>query len=466
MLLTVLLVLAQADTGTPLEFGRSYRIESRVLSETRVIDVSLPASYGSDSSRRYPVLYVLDGEFEHQIAASIVRFYAVTSQVPEMIVVGIRNTDRQRDMTTPAAGGFELPPEVRHAGGAERFLGFLGDELIPYVDRRYRTTPLRVITGHSLGGLLSIYALGNRPELFTGYVLMEPSAWWNRGREVVQAKAMLAQSRARHARVMLVNMESWDLDTTQWGSATPMIRELKTSGETHSSMAIAGMTQGLRTMFADFKPAEWRPGTRPIAMLESYDSLSARIGYQVPIPPDAFSVVTRMSLDSRHFDDAEKVLARWERAFGSSEESREFRQRLVTERAAPKPVNFVPLEFPARRPTARQAAAFIGRWVTVAQPDTHEVVIRAEGDSIVVHDRVQMRDIDWFQGDDPVIQVTSDGTLEWGLPFFRGLAALVVLRGKIQPDGTLLVTREVRGWVPREPGPELNRTERFRRVEP
>ena len=466
--LLLLLAVAQApppaDPGTPLEIGRTYRIESRKLNETRVIDVALPASYQSDSTRRYPLLLVLDGEYELQIAASIARFYAETGQVPEMIVVGVRNTNRQRDMTTPPVAGFELPPEVREAGGAERFLSFLGDELVPYLDQHYRTTPLRVITGHSLGGLLSIYALGQRPELFTGYVLMEPSAWWNQGAEVDQAKAVLQQPAGRHARVMLVNMTSWELDTTRWGGDKPMIRELATSGETHSSMAIAGMTQGLRTLFADFKPTQWQPGTRPIAMLDRYDSLTARVGYAVPIPDDAYSLVVRMSLDSRHFDDAERVLQRWERALGVSEESRAFRERLTRDRAAPQPANFIPLEFPESRPTARQAAPFIGRWVTIAQADTHEVMIRASGDSIIVHDRVQMRGIGWFQGDDPVVQVTADGTLEWGLPFFRGIAALVVLRGKIQPDGTMLVTREVRGWVPRGPGPDLNRTERFRRV--
>ena len=336
--------------------------------------------------------------------------------------------------------------------------------MIPYLDRRYRTTPLRVIVGHSLGGLFATYALSHRPELFTGYILLEPSLWWNRGAEVDQAKAALREPSARHARVMMVNVESWGLDTTQWGSAAPMIRELEARGETHSSMAITGMTKGLRALFADFKPTEWRPGTRPIAMLDRYDSLSARVGYAVPIPADAFSVVTRMSLDSRHFDDAERVLARWERSLGASDESRGFRERLSRERVTPLPANFIPLEFPSRRPTAQQATAFTGRWVTIAQPDTHEVVIRVSGDTIVVHDRVQMRSINWFEADDPVIQVTSDGTLEWGLPFFRGIAALVVLRGKIESDGTMVVTRQVRGWVPRGPGPDLNRTERFRRV--
>src|SRR5262245_60341672 len=108
LLLLLAVTQAQPDTGTPLEIGRTYRIASRTLGETRVIDVSLPASYRSDSTRRYPLLLVLDGEFEHQIAASTARFYAETGQVPDMIVVGVRNTNRQRDMTTPAVGGFQV----------------------------------------------------------------------------------------------------------------------------------------------------------------------------------------------------------------------------------------------------------------------------------------------------------------------------------------------------------------------
>src|SRR5580765_6051971 len=380
------LLALQADTGSPVEIARSYRIPSRTLGETRVIDVSLPASYGSDSTRRYPVLVVLDGEFEQQIAAAIARFYAATSQMPEVLVVGVRNTNRGRDMTTAPLPSFPQPPELGEAGGADRFLAFLGDELLPYIERRYRATPLRVLVGHSLGGLLGIYGLGKRPELFTGYILMEPSAWWNRGAEVDEAKAMLRQPTARHARVMMVNAESWGLDTTQWGSGGPMIRELAVLGETHASMPITGMTKALRAMFADFQPTEWRPGTHPIATLDRYDSLTARVGYAVPIPADAFATVARMSLDGRQFDDAERVLTRWERALGPSDESREYRRRLTSERASPRPASFIPLEFPARRPSAAQAAAFTGRWVTIAQPDTHEVVIRVSGDSIVVHD--------------------------------------------------------------------------------
>jgi predicted alpha/beta superfamily hydrolase len=455
---------AQADSGVPIPRAFSYRFTSRVLGESRVIDVALPSGYERDSAARYPVLIVLDGEFEHEIAAGITRFYATTSQLPPLIVVGVRNTDRNHDFTPAPAGGFAAPPEAQHPGGADAFLSFMSDELVPWIDRSYRTAPLRVLVGHSLGGLFALYTIAHRSDLFTGFLIMEPSAWWNDGAEWRAARGALGTPATRRARVMLVNTERMDVDTTAWGGSRPMVRHLTIGGETHASMAAAGMMLGLKTMFADFLPTDWRPGTQPIAMLDRYDSLVARVGYSPPIPADAFDEVVRMSIDSRHFDDAARALDRWEHALGPSAESREYRERLAQQRAAPAPASFIPLEFPAHRPTARDAAQFVGRWVSVAQADTHEVTVRVAGDTIIVHDRLQFPSGDWFEGDDPVLQVTTNGTLEWGLPFFRGLAALIVLQGKIQPDGTLLVTRESRGWVPRGPGGELKRTERFRRT--
>jgi hypothetical protein len=245
---------AQNAAGTPLEIGRSIRIDSRIMGEPRLLDVTLPRGYESGTAR-YPVLVVLDGEFEHEIAAAIARFYASTSQAPPMIVVGIRNTNRMRDMTPPPMPGFTVPPEADASGGADRFLAFLAEEVIPYVDRAYRTEPMRVLVGHSLGGLFALHALGKRPTLFTGYIVMEPAAWWNNQRELQAAREVLALPAARRARVMMVNTEPLGVDTTQCGGARPMVRHLETTGETHASMAAAGLLEALRTMFADFKPA-------------------------------------------------------------------------------------------------------------------------------------------------------------------------------------------------------------------
>jgi predicted alpha/beta superfamily hydrolase len=458
---------AQAqDGGEPLEIGRTYRIASRALGEERVIDVALPARYTRLPDRRYPVLFVLDAEYEGHIAMTLARFFADMTALPPVIVVGVRNVSnagRMRDMTPPPIAGFQLPPEASNAGGADRFLAFFADELIPWVEQRYQAAPMRVLVGHSLGGLFALHALAHRPQLFTGYLVMEPSAWWNNQRPIEDARAALRRPDARRVRLMMVNSVRLGVDTTRWGGDAPMVRHLATTGETHGSMALAGMMAGLRAMFADFLPTDWRPGTRPIAMLERYDSLARRVGYDVPIPSSAFARAARMSVHSRFFDDAERVLARMESVLGPSSESRELRDMLTRERATPAD-GFVPLEFSARRPTPADARAFLGRWEQIGGTRAHSVEVRASGDTIVVHDRIEFGNGDWFDADDPVIQVTADGALEWGLPFFRGIAALVVLTARVQPDGTLLVRREPRGWVPRQGGPEMSQVQRFRRV--
>lgn len=455
----------QTDTGVPLERGRTYQLASRALGESRTIDVSLPEDYGGRPDRRYPLVIVLDGEFEHEIAAATARFYAAMSQLPPLIVVGIRNTDRTRDLTPAARAGFTVPPELTTAGGAERFFSFLSHELLPQLSRTYRVAPMRVLIGHSLGGLFSLFTLARQPDLFTGYVVMEPSTWWNNQYELEQASVVLAQPAARRVRLMMVNAPHLNVDTTYWGGARPMVRELTVTGETHASMALAGMMLGLKTMFSDFRPADWRPGTRPIAMLERYDSLSERIGYEVPIPEGTFARIIRMSIHSRHFGDAERAIARMERSLGQSAGSRELKEMLARERSAPPPKGFIPLEIPSKRPTPRDAAAFLGRWISADTANGHEIEIRASGDTIIVRDRIRFPRGEWDEGDHPVIQMTEDGVLEWGLPWFRGLAALVVLMGRIEPDGSMRVTREPRGWVPRDPGAGYTRVQRFRRVD-
>jgi len=452
--------------GTPVDSGRTIPFESKRIGETRQISVSLPNDY--DSTReRYPVLVVLDGEFEQDIAASIARFYASTSMLPPMIVVGVRNTNRMRDLSTRPAAGFTPPPEAGSSfGGADRFMAFLGDELLPYLDRSYRTAPMRVLIGHSIGGLFALHVIDKKPTMFTGYVVMEPAVWWNNELELRSARASLASAKAPRARAMLVNTQHTGLDTTHWGGDKPMVREITVEGETHASMAAAGMLLALRTMFADFRPSEWRPGTKPIAILERYDSLAARIGYAVPIPASAYESAIRMSIHAREFDDASRALDRMERSFGSTPNGIELRQLLASERSAPVPAGLIPLVIPPRRPSSRDAARFLGHWVRVDDPAAHAIDITASGDTIVVHDRIRFRDGSVDAGDHQVIQLTDRGVLEWGLPWFRGIAALLVLKGELQADGTLKVSREPRGWVPRGPGDDMHLTEVFRRASP
>lgn len=447
----------------------SARISSRALGETRTIDIGLPASYGTAADRRYPVLVVLDGESHFWLATALTRFYAGVGQLPEMIVIGIPNTDRTRDLSPPPVAGFQPPPELGDTfGGADRFLTFLADEVLPFVDREYRTVPMRTLVGHSIGGTFALYALARRPGFFTGYLVMEPAAWWNRGKEADDARAALRQPASRRDRVMTVNGPPLGIDTTAWGGTAPMVRQFTTTGhETHVSMPAAGIMMGLRAMFADFAPAPWRPGTRPIAMLDHLDALSQRVGYDVPVPALTYSLVVRMSLDGRFFDDADRVLTRMEQALGPTADSREFRDRLARERGQPTPAAFIPLVIPVRRPAPSQAAAFLGRWEAVGRVEngTHQLEFRAAGDTIIAVSRYQPPGApEPIESYWTMIQVTSDGTLEVGSDWMHGVAALLVFRCRVGADGTMSATRETRGFVRPPGGPDDSAPLHYRRV--
>jgi uncharacterized protein len=106
-----------------------------------------------------------------------------------MLVVGVANTERIRDLTPPT----EVETENRFLpknGGADAFLQFLAGELIPYVDTHYRTRPYKVLVGHSAGGLFAIYTLASNPTLFNAYIAIDPMLSWNNQAAVTKLEAV------------------------------------------------------------------------------------------------------------------------------------------------------------------------------------------------------------------------------------------------------------------------------------
>lgn len=159
--------------------GERAQLRSRILGETRELLISTPQSYAS-GNRRYGVVYVLDGDvhFAHTVAST--RFLAAgfNDVAPELIAVAVVNTDRNRDFTPRT----DNPREIKDfptQGGADKFLGFLREELMPWVDEHYRTNAYSALVGHSLSGLFALYALANEPHDFDATIAISPSLWWN-----------------------------------------------------------------------------------------------------------------------------------------------------------------------------------------------------------------------------------------------------------------------------------------------
>jgi predicted alpha/beta superfamily hydrolase len=164
---------AESQTD-PVVIGTKFQIESKVLAETRTYWIHSPFKYKSGNDA-YPVLILQDPESELTLAAAAVDMLSDSGRIPPMIVVGIKNTNRNRDMT-PSRPAKAFGVSV---GGADKFLAFIADELLPTIDRTYRTRPYRVLVGHSFGGLFAVYALMNRPDVFQGYIAISPSLWWD-----------------------------------------------------------------------------------------------------------------------------------------------------------------------------------------------------------------------------------------------------------------------------------------------
>jgi predicted alpha/beta superfamily hydrolase len=199
---SVLLALLASQLGAqgtrspqpdPIPAPETFTVVSRSLGEARPVNVHVPAGYHTSPATGFPVLYMPDGgldeDFPH-IVKTVDSLVALGAIRP-VIVVGIPNTERRRDLTGPTRFASDSAI-AKHVGGSAAFRRFIGDELIPLVGARYRTTDERAIVGESLAGLFVVETFLGEPALFTHYVALDPSLWWNGGALLDSAATRLA----------------------------------------------------------------------------------------------------------------------------------------------------------------------------------------------------------------------------------------------------------------------------------
>ena len=182
-----------ASLPAPLRIGQTFTIRSRVLGETRRINVYLPAVYADSPSVRLPVLYMPDGGIKEDFlhVAGLVQVSAGNGTMRPFILVGIENTQRRRDLTGPTTvhDDSTIAPVV---GGSAAFRRFIRTELMPLIRSRYRTTGETAIVGESLAGLFVVETFLREPDLFDTYIAFDPSLWWNDAKLVDEAGPRLA----------------------------------------------------------------------------------------------------------------------------------------------------------------------------------------------------------------------------------------------------------------------------------
>lgn len=193
----------QENTNTvPLVIGETWTISSKILNQSRVLNIYLPAGY--DSAKAYPVIYLLDGGIDEDFIhiCGIVQFFNLQFKMPDFIIVGIVNTDRKRDFTFHTDLK-DLQKEYPTTGHSDLFIQFLEQELQPYVNKNFRTNGVKYIIGQSLGGLLATEILLKKPQMFTHYLIVSPSLWWDNESLLKDAKSLIEKSQSANPYVYI-----------------------------------------------------------------------------------------------------------------------------------------------------------------------------------------------------------------------------------------------------------------------
>jgi uncharacterized protein len=317
--------MAQTHPNQPegaIKIGERKKIHSYILKEDRPYLVSLPAAYDDKSfaPERYPVLYLLDGDWHFPWASAMTQYMTGNRRIPGLIIVAIPNTDRTRDLTpthTLKGDDGKESKELATSGGAESFLKFLQEELMPRIDRDYRTQPYRILAGHSLGGLFVLHTVIHHPQVFQADIAIDPSLWWDNRVMLREIRAAPTNDLRGLVYISLANSPPDNVGETnimkapcqefaQWlaarNSARFQSRLQYFEDEEHGSVPLPSLYYGLRFIFDGYKPL---PTVRTLAgMKEHYAKVSARLGMTVAPPEKVVNVAGWMALNMDHATNA------------------------------------------------------------------------------------------------------------------------------------------------------------------
>jgi predicted alpha/beta superfamily hydrolase len=324
---------AVAESTDGVTIGTTRVIQSQVLKEQRKLYISLPESYAqSHSYRRYPVLYVRDGgKFFQSFAGAVQHLTSdATPHAPEMIMVAIVENDRVRDSSpTHSLQGFTRKPDEGYAssGGGENFRRFLAQELVPYIDKEFSTSSLRIYCGYSFTGLGVIDELLNENTVFDALLMIDPSWWWDDYVMERRATAALPGRKFNGAQLFIAASgeaypEKYFIKARDISSLSDVLRRTKPVGlgwiferysdESHHSMALRALYDGLTYFFRGYQPSLQELYNDPEKLKSRYQALSARLGERVALSEDLLTFFGEQFLST--FKETEHALHFFEMA--------------------------------------------------------------------------------------------------------------------------------------------------------
>ena len=263
----------------------------------------------------YLVVYRLDGAGNIPLASAVIERLQNDNRAPEVIIVAIENTNRLRDFY-PTVNKEPQGP-VGEGGGAAKFLAFFEQELIPLVNKNYRTHDYKVIAGASAGGVFALYALQAKPELFQAHIAYSPAVWWNYGSSVKSTKSFITKTKDLNNYVYTNIGEEAGIMRERYDELQQSLQSHKVQGLRFSSDAFDSISHGLTSAAGAFNAYYnlFLPKQMPISALTDdvasidayYQNLSQQWGEQVSPPDRAVRLLGYNLTDSKQFNRAIEV---------------------------------------------------------------------------------------------------------------------------------------------------------------
>jgi predicted alpha/beta superfamily hydrolase len=297
--------LANASTIAPTDDN----LYSKVLDQKRQLVIQLPQSYHDNQDSTYPVLYLLSGPGNLAHIAGTLDRLNRSGAAPEMIVVGIANINRTHDLT-PTTNQDRRGGPIGIGGGGDKFLDFIESELIPYIDKKYRTKSFKVFTGHSIGGLLVLHSLHTRPQLFQAHFAFSPAVWWSDRTTLKQTKTFFADKRSKHPNFLYMNIGNEEGEMRQRydevvasikqnAPKTFIFKSEAFENEPHNLTSLAGLFNAYRGLFGPLTMPTNQARQGLMAIKHYYKNLSQRFGYEIQPPESMVNLTAYYYLDNK-----------------------------------------------------------------------------------------------------------------------------------------------------------------------
>ncbi|PXY44554.1 alpha/beta hydrolase [Flavobacterium hydrophilum] len=294
-------------------------IKSEKLGTDRRITIGLPASYETSPSKKYPVLYLLDGDYLFDPFLGAINYGVYWDDLPEMIIIGIhQNHDGERFDDSTIDQNVGVPFEK----GAE-FFEFVGGELLPYIEKKYRTAPFKIIAGHDItASYINFFLYKDRP-LFNGYICLSPELAPKMEIRIAEKFAQVKEPffyylSAGEGDINKIKEPIEKLDSNIKVANNPLVNYKYDvfKNATHYTEVLHSIPSALYHIFEVYRPINSAEFKDKIAVLKSgyadyldnkYNIMSEVLGVDIPVRMNDFKAVENLILKNNAYDELGKM---------------------------------------------------------------------------------------------------------------------------------------------------------------